>query len=183
MINYIFLATAIFGLLIPTNIYLVWIKELFGRYPTSYSGTYGMLWDLSHACKPIRHLTHIFTAWTGMHSALLLPALVYYSDTTLEIIMSSVALLALVFVGLFPTSVSKDVTTVHCICAKLCALDAIVWLFLKGIYAPTLVLCIGGYIWSKGWQKKYETTIMEYMAFTSAYVGVIVCALKSLGLI
>lgn len=183
MIDYIFLATSIFGLTFPTNLYLIWIKSLFGYYPTSYSGTYGMLWELAHKSNPIKHITHIFTAWTGMHSALLLPALVYYSDTTLEIIMASVALLALVFVGLFPTSVNKDVTKVHCIAAKLCALDAIVWLFLKGIYAPTLVLCIGGYIWSKGWQKKYETTIMEYMAFTSAYIGVGICALKSIGLL
>ena len=115
-----------------------------------------------------------------MHAALLLPALVYYSDTTLEIIMASAALLALIFVGLFPTSVSKDVTKVHCIMAKLCAADAIIWLFLKGIYVPTLIFCIGGLIWSKGWQKKYETTIMEYMAFTSAYIGVIICAIESL---
>lgn len=180
MIDYIFLATAIFGLTFPTNLYLIWIKSLFGSYPTSYSGTYGMLWDLAHKCKPVKHITHIFTAWTGMHAALLLPALVYYSDTTLEIIMASAALLALIFVGLFPTSVSKDVTKVHCFMAKICAADAIVWLFLKGIYAPTLVFCIGGLIWSKGWQKKYETTIMEYMAFTSAYTGVIICAIKSL---
>lgn len=183
MIDYIFLATSIFGLTFPTNLYLIWIKSLFGHFPTSYSGTYGMLWELAHKSKPVKHITHIFTAWTGMHSALLLPALVYYSDTTLEIIMASVALLALVFVGLFPTSVSKDVTKVHCFCAKLCALDAIVWLFLKGIYAPTLVLCIGGYIWSKVKQKKYETTIMEYMAFTSAYVGIAICALKNLVLL
>lgn len=183
MIDYIFLATAIFGLTLPTNLYLIWIKSLFGSYPTSYSGTYGMLWDLAHKCKPVKHITHIFTAWTGMHAALLLPALVYYSDTTLEIIMASAALLALIFVGLFPTSVSKDVTKVHCFMAKICAADAIIWLFLKGIYAPTLILCIGGYIWSKGWQKKYETTIMEYMAFTSAYIGVIICALKSIGLL
>lgn len=111
MIHYIFLFTSIFGLTFPTNLYLIWIKSLFGH---------------------------------------------------------------------FPTSVSKDVTKVHCIMAKICALDAIVWLFLKGIYAPTLILCIGGYIWSKGWQKKYETTIMEYMAFTSAYTGVVICAIKSL---
>lgn len=180
MIDYIFLATAIFGLTFPTNLYLIWIKSLFEYFPTSYSGTYGMLWALANKNNPVKHITHIFTAWAGMHAALLLPALVYYSDTTLEIIMASVALLALVFVGLFPTSVSKDVTKVHCIMAKICALDAIFWLFLKGIYAPTLVLCIGGYIWSKGWQKKYETTIMEYMAFTSAYTGVIICAIKSL---
>ena len=180
MINYIFLATALFGLSLPTNIYLFWIKKIFGCFPTSYSGTYGMLWDYSHKKKPFRHLTHIFTAWTGMHAALLLPALVYYSDTTLQISMASIALLALVFVGLFPTSVSKDVTKVHCFCAKLCALDAIVWLFLKGIYIPTLIFCVGGYIWSKGWQKKYETTIMEYMAFVSAYTGVIICAVNSI---
>ena len=183
MIDYIFLATAIFGLTLPTNLYLIWIKSLFGSYPTSYSGTYGMLWDLAHKCKPVKHITHIFTAWTGMHAALLLPALVYYSDTTLEIIMASAALLALIFVGLFPTSVSKDVTKVHCFMAKICAADAIIWLFLKGIYVPTLIFCIGGLIWSKGWQKKYETTIMEYMAFTSAYVGIAICALKNLGLL
>ena len=183
MINYIFLTIAIFGLVLPTNIYLLWIKKLFGCYPTSYSGTYGMFWKYSHSKNPVKHFTHIFTAWTGMHAALLLPALVYYSDTVLEICMASIALTALVFVGLFPTSIKKEVTTIHCIMAKLCAADAIIWLFLKGIYAPTLIYLIGGYIWSKGWQKKYETTIMEYMAFVSAYTGVIVCALKSIGLL
>lgn len=181
MIDYIFLATAILGLAFPTNAYLIWIKHLFKCWPTSYSGTYGMLYEFSKAFQV--HFEHIFTSWTGLHAALLLPALVHYSDTTLEICMASIALTALVFVGLFPTSVSKEVTKIHCFMAKLCALDAIVWLFLKGIYAPTLVLCIGGYIWSKGWQKKYETTIMEYMAFTSAYVGVGICALKSLGIL
>ena len=182
MIDYIFLAVAIFGLALPTNIYLIWIKNIFGHFPTSYSGTYGMLWNLSHKKRPYRHLTHIFTAWTAMHTALLLPALVYYSDTTLQILMCSIALLSLVFVGLFPTSVSQEVTKVHCLMAKICAVDAVVWLFLKGIYAPTLIYLIGGFIWSKGWQKKYEVTIMEYMAFVSAYTGVIICAIKSLGM-
>jgi len=182
MIDYIFLFAAIYGEIFPTNLYLIWIKNLFGHFPTSYSGTYGMLWNLAHESKPFKHITHLFSSWTNEHTVCMLP-LIYYSDTTLEIIMASAALFALMIVGRCPTSVNKDVTTIHCIAAKLCALDAILWLFLKGIYAPTLVLCIGGYIWSKVKQKKYETTIMEYMAFTSAYVGIAICALKNLGLL
>lgn len=183
MIDYLFIFTSILGLIFPTNSYLIWIKMKFGFYPTSYSSTYGMLWDLSEESEPKKHITHIFTSWANEHAVYLLPALTWYSDNLIQILMAGIALTALMFVGRCPTSVNKEVTKIHCFMAKLCALDAIIWLFLKGIYAPTLVLCIGGYIWSKGWQKKYECTIMEYMAFTSAYVGVIVCALRSLGIL
>ena len=182
MTHYIFLALAVFSMVVPTNLYLIYFRKFFKRFPPSYSSTYGILWTYATNCKPMKHLTHIFTAWTGLEVATL-SGLVYYSDTTLQVAMSTLCLLALIFVGVCPTSVNKDVTKVHCAMAKICALNAIVWLFLKGIYVPTLVLCIGGLIWSRGWQRKYETLIMEYMAFMSAGVGVVICALKSLGVL
>lgn len=171
MINYIFLILAILGIALPTVAYPIWIKNVYNndKYPSSYSGTYGILY--SH-----EHRQHIFTAWTAIQTALLLPPLVYYSDTNLEMILGIVALVCLCFVGLFPTSVNKEVTKLHCFFAKVCALDAVVWLFLKEFYVTTLILLVGGFVWSRLFQRKYETFIMELMAFLSIYIGVILCA-------
>ena len=178
MTHYIFLTLAILNMVFPTNLYLIYFRKFFKFFPASYSSTYGALWEAAMKLK--RHITHIFTSWTGIE-CVTLAGLIYYSDTTLQVALSSICLLALAIVGLFPTSVSKEVTKVHCIAAKICALCAIVWLFTKGFYISTLILCLGGLIWSRGWQKKYETLIMEYMAFMSADIGVILCALIELG--
>lgn len=180
MIDYVFLGLALIGLLFPTILYPIVVRNKVNNkhFPTSYSGTYSIWYNVSKATG--RHFEHIFTAWTGIESVLLLPALVYYSDTYLEICMAVFGLVSLVFVGLFPSSIKSEITKWHCIFAKICAIDAMLWLFLKGIYIPTLIYLIGGYIWSKGWQKKYETMIMEFMAFVSAYTGVIICSVMGL---
>lgn len=183
---YIFLALAIMGAVVPTNLYLIYFKKIFKFFPLSYSSSYGAMWAVMKEYllkkKEEKHITHIFTFWTGLQVISMIP-FIMLSDTTLELILSIGSSLALIIVGGFPTSVNKDITKVHCIAAKLCAAGAIVWLFLKGIYITTLVLCIGGLIWSRGWQKKYETLIMEYMAFMSVDVGVIICSLKALGVL
>lgn len=90
------------------------------------------------------------------------------------------ALVSLCFVGLFPTSVSKEVTKLHCFFAKVCAVDAVLWLFLKEFYITALILLIGGFVWSRLFQRKYETLIMEFMAFLSAYIGIIMCAIYNI---
>lgn len=180
MIHYIFLGLAIFGLLFPTILYPIVVKNKVNdhKWPTSYSNTYSIWYRFSKATA--RHFEHVFTAWTAIESALLLPALTYYSDTYLQICIGAFGLISLAFVGLFPSSIKSEITKLHCIFAKICAVFAMLWLFLKGIYIPTLILLIGGFIWSRGWQKKYETMIMEFVAFLSAYLGVIICALGNL---
>jgi hypothetical protein len=180
--NYFLITLALLNMIFPTNLYLLLVRNKINnkKFPTSYSGTYSIWYNVAKATK--RHLEHIFTSWTNLE-CVSLAGLIWYSDNIWELGMSSIALIALAIVGMFPTSVSKDVTKVHCIAAKICALDAIVWLFLKGIYIPTLILLIGGLIWSRCFQKKYETLIMEYMAFMSADIGVIICGLKALGVL
>lgn len=175
MINYVFLVLAILGISFPTVAYLLWVKNTVnsGKYPTSYSGTYGIWY--SH-----EHRQHIFTAWTAFQTALLLPALVHYSSNFTESMLGILALVSLCFVGLFPTSVSKEVTKLHCFFAKVCAVDAVLWLFLKEFYITTLILLIGGFVWSRLFQRKYETLIMEFMAFLSAYIGIIMCAIYNI---
>lgn len=177
MIDYIFLVIAICGLLFPTILYPIVIRNKINnhKFPTSYSGTYKILYNFSKKTK--LHLEHIFTAWTGIQSVLLVPALVYYSNNYFQICVGMFSLISLVFVGLFPTSVSKEITTLHCIFVKFCALLAVVWLLSMGIYYTTLFLLVGGFIWAKIWQEKYETMIMEFMSFASAYIGVIICCI------
>lgn len=172
IIDLVFLILAVLGIIIPTVAYLLWVKNTVNKnkYPTSYSGTYGIWYSYEYR-------QHIFTAWTAFQTVLLLPALVHYSTNIYEILMGVFALTSLCFVGLFPTSVSKEVTKLHCIFAKVCAIDAIVWLFLKGHYTTTLCLLICGFIWSRLFQRKYETLIMEFMAFLSAYIGIILCSI------
>lgn len=179
---YFLIVLALINIVFPTNLYLLLVRNKINnkKFPTSYSGTYSIWYNVAKYTG--RHLEHIFTSWTNIE-CVTLAGLIYFSDNLIQLVMSSVALCALAIVGMFPTSVSKDVTKVHCIAAKICALDAVVWLFLKGIYIPTLVLLVGGLIWSRGWQKKYETLIMEYMAFMSADIGVIICGLRMLGVL
>lgn len=167
----IYFIMAITHIIFPTISYILWVKNVFGKYPDSYSGTYRM-WEERF------NKGYIFTSWTGIASVLLIPSLAHFSLNIYELVVAMICPIMLVLVGLYPTSIDRYTTKLHCIFAKLCAGFAILWLFMKGIYIPTLILCIGGFIWSRLWQRKYETLIMELMAFLSANIGIIICYLR-----
>lgn len=165
-----YLIIAMIGIVLPTISYLFWVKNVFGRYPTSYSGTYRM-WEEKY------NKGFIFTAWTGIESIFLIFTLSHYSDTIFQLVIAIICPLMLALVGLYPTSIDKDTTKLHCIFAKLCATSAIVWLLCKEFYAVVGILVAIGLIWSY-FKKDYETLIMEMMAFLGAYIGIIISYLN-----
>ena len=174
----LFLTMAVIGLVFPTILYPIIVKKKFNndKYPTSYSGTYSIFYKISQNTK--RHFEHIFTCWTNQHCLLLTPALCYYSKDVYNSLIGVVALGSLMYVGAFPSGIKKEVTRIHCVFAELCAAFAMLWLIRQGFFVPTAIFALVCFIWAKVWQKKYETIIMEFMAFTAAYIGVIMCALK-----
>lgn len=164
-----FALCAVAGIIFDT-VYPYWTKKKANndKWPTSYSNTYG-IWE--RFCNA----GYIFTGWVGTNIILMLPGLLWTAKTDVQFILPFIALFALLIVGVRPSGISKDITKVHCIAAQICAILSTINVGLHGYWKTALVVLGVLYVWSKLFQQKYETLIMEYGAFVIAYLTIIFC--------
>lgn len=165
---------AICGLLIQTFGYLIAFRMIYGFWPTSYSNTAKHLESTPTKKGIILEKGYIFTFWTALGILFLLPGLLKTSQDLLTGSCAYMSMFYLGLVGAYPSNIDKITTKWHCRFAKLCAILAVVWLLLQHIYTPTLIIFGVMFAWSRLFQRKYETLIMEMAAFISAYTGILI---------
>lgn len=169
MENLFLIILSVLGIILPTIAYPIWTSNICGYFPTSYSGTYKM-WE-----KKL-NAGFRFQCWALFEILFMAFGLFAFSEKWYEYLLGFGAMFYLGLVALYPSGINKEITKLHCIFAKLCAISAIVWLLLKEFYAVVGILVIIGLIWSYI-KKDYETLIMEFMAFLGTYIGIILCCL------
>lgn len=166
---YLIIIFQVLGLILPTISYPLWTYNVCGYFPTSYSETFRM-W------KKKIGFGFRFQCWDLFEILFILPGLYILSNTWYEYLLGFGSMFYLGLVALYPSGIDSDTTKLHCIFAKLCALSAILWLLFKEFYILVALLVIIGLIWSY-LKKKYETFIMEFMAFIGVHIGITICCL------
>lgn len=151
--------------------YLIAFKKSYGFWPSSFSASFKtqeLDKDENGIGKGYR-----FTKWIAFMIIFMLPGLLHNSNTALEWVLGYGSLFYLAIVGAKPSGINEKTTKIHCWAAKLCALSAVVWVALQHCYLLLAIFLIGGFVWSRLWQRKYETLIMELMAFLATYGAII----------
>ena len=161
---------AAFGLVVFSILYPIFTKNKAnkGKWPESYSNTY-KIWE------NYNNSGYLFTSWVCGNIFCLLPGLLYVATNKIQFALPFIALAALGVVGARPSSISKDITKVHCLAAQICAITSTVNVALHGYWKTALIVLGILFIWSRLFQKKYETLIMEFGAFLIAYLTIIFC--------
>lgn len=154
------------GIIFPTILYPFWVKNKTKQMPTSYSQSYSLL-------EKMFNMGYIFTGWVGSHLLLLLPGLLYCAKDKIQFALPFVALAALLVVGIKPSGIKSSITKIHCLAAQICAILSTINVGLHGYWETALIVLGVLFIWSKLFQRKYETLIMEFGAFLIAYLTVI----------
>ena len=156
------------GIVFLSILYPIWTKNVAnnGKWPTSYSNSYS-IWE--RYCNA----GYRFTSWVGGNIFFMLPGLLNCANTKVQFILPFVALFALFVVGANPSGIDKETTRKHCIAAQICAILSTINVGLHGYWAIALIVLGVLFIWSKLWQRKYETLIMEFGAFLIAYLTII----------
>lgn len=165
---------AILGLSLQVFGYLIWFHNVYGFWPTSYSDTFRHWENTPTKSGKDLDAGYRFTAWVAIAILFMLPGLLALSTTKLQARCAYLALFYLGLVGVYPSGIDKLTTKWHCRFAKACAALAIIWLLLQRIYVATGIILVVSFIWSRLWQRKYETLIMEMAAFISVYVGILI---------
>lgn len=154
--------------------YLMLFYAYYRFFPTSYSNSYSHWEETPTKNGKILNAGYLFTGWTAFSDFFMLPGLLALSDTWYQILLGVGALFYLLIVGIRPSGIKKQITKIHCIAAKLCAVSAVVWVLTHQLYALTLgMLAIGyliGHFYKKGY---YETLIMEAVAFLLTDIAII----------
>jgi hypothetical protein len=158
------------GIVVFSILYPWWTKKKANnnKWPKSYSHTY-KIWE-NHSNRG-----YLFTGWVGGNIIFMLPGLLYSATTEIQFILPFVALTALWVVGIKPSGIDSDTTRIHCIAAQICAILSTVNVGLHGYWEMALITLGLLFIWSKLFQQKYETLIMEFGAFLIAYFTIILC--------
>ena len=156
------------GIIFLSILYPIWTKNTAnnGKWPKSYSSTYN-IWE--KYCNA----GYRFTGWVCGNIIFMLPGLLNCAKTTMQFILPFLALFALFVVGINPSGIDKETTRKHCIAAQICAIFSTINVGLHGYWITALIVLGVLYIWSKLWQQKYETFIMELGAFLIAYLTII----------
>lgn len=156
------------GILFLSILYPIWTKNVAnnGKWPTSYSNTYS-IWE------KFCNAGYRFTSWVCGNVIFMLPGLLYIAKTKIQFALPFIALFALFVVGANPSGIDKETTRKHCIAAQICAILSTINVGLHGYWLTALIILGVLFVWSRLWQRKYETLIMEFGAFLIAYLTII----------
>lgn len=154
--------------------YLAIFYSLFKFFPTSYSGSYKHLEETPTKKGKVLNAGYLFTGWTAFNVFFMLPGLLEESHHWYEYALGLGALFYLLIVGIRPSGIKKQITKIHVIAAKLCAVSAVVWVLTHHLYWLTLGMLAVGYAFGHFYKKgKYETLIMEAVAFLLTDIAII----------
>lgn len=159
---------ALIDIILPTGYYPFWVRKQnpLHKFPTSYSQSYSLL-------EKVKNAGYIFTGWVGSHVLLMLPGLLYSAQNKIQFALPFIALTALLFVGCYPSGISKDKTKIHCLAAQICAITSTINVGLHGYWKTAIIIYGLLFLWSRIKQRKYETLIMEFGAFLIADLTII----------
>lgn len=154
--------------------YLLTFFGFYRFFPTSYSDSYRH-WENTPTKKGKKlDAGYMFTGWTAFNNFFMLPGLLVLSDKWYQLLLGLGALFYLLIVGIRPSGIKKQITKIHVIAAKLCAVSAVVWVLTHHLYWLTLGMLVVGYAFGHFYKKgKYETLIMEAVAFLLTDIAIL----------
>lgn len=155
--------------------YLILFYAYYGFFPTSYSGSY-VHWEETPTKKgKILNAGYLFTSWTTFNIYFMMSGILAFSKRWYRYVLGLGAMFYLGVVGARPSGIKKQITKIHCISAKLCALSAVIWVLTFKFYILTFSMMGIGFLFAHFFKKgKYEVLIMEMLAFLLADIAILI---------